>query len=164
MTERTRYGLSANEACSAGIRAEFEKYLTNQKARLKGQRRASKAWWCSARRLLKKKGKVCSVPALRKPTGEWCRDAKSKADHLADTFKSKYTIPDKETNYYTKLEAPNYKHQKDVIDGVTEEKATTVLSNLRSDSATGPDEVPTRMLRECAKVLARPFVLLATPY
>jgi uncharacterized protein YjiS (DUF1127 family) len=80
---------------------------------------------------------------------------------LADTFKSKYTIPEKETNYYTELEAPNYKHQNDIIDGVTEEKATTVLSNLRSDSATGPDEVPTRILREGAKVLARPFVLLA---
>jgi hypothetical protein len=151
----------ANEACSAGIKEEFEKYLTKQKARLKGQRRASKAWWCSARRLLKQKGKVCSVPALRKATGEWCRDAKSKADHLADTLKSKYTLPEKVTNYYTDLEAPLYERQEDVIERVKEENAATVLSNLRSDSATGPDEIPTRILRECAKVLARPFVLLA---
>ena len=36
-----------------------------------------------------------------------------------------------------------------------------MLSNLREESATGPDGVPTRVLRNCAAELAKPFWLLA---
>jgi hypothetical protein len=44
---------------------------------------------------------------------------------------------------------------------VTTERALKVLEELSNDSATGPDNLPTRILKECAKQLAAPFCMLA---
>ena len=150
----------ACETCSAGIRKEFWKYVSKEKERLLREPPASKGWWSMTRRLLGQQEKVCSIPALKTTEGEWCRDAKSKADHLAVTFKAKYKMPEKTPNYYSELEAPYYKKQ-GPIGQITEELAEKILEDLRSDSATGPDELPARVLKECAKVLAVPLCALA---
>ena len=42
-----------------------------------------------------------------------------------------------------------------------EQEAANILRGLKEDSATGPDLLPTKMLRECADVLAKPFRMLA---
>ena len=42
-----------------------------------------------------------------------------------------------------------------------EEVAVNILRGLQKDSATGPNMLPTIMLRECAEVLAGPFRILA---
>jgi len=84
----------------------------------------------------------------------------SKAEHLVDTLKSKYQLGDKAVNYYTELEAPYHRRQGALAE-VTEEKAERFLKDLREDSATGPDGLPTRILKECAKQLAVPFCKLA---
>ena len=42
-----------------------------------------------------------------------------------------------------------------------EEFAVNIIRALEKHSATGPDMLPTRMLRECAEVLAGPFRILA---
>ena len=44
---------------------------------------------------------------------------------------------------------------------LTEDIVEQILQELRSDSATGPDAIPTRILKECAKQLARPLLILA---
>ena len=38
-----------------------------------------------------------------------------------------------------------------------EQAAAKILRGLQGDNATGPDLLPTKMLRECADVLAKPF-------
>ena len=43
-----------------------------------------------------------------------------------------------------------------------EEDAAKTLGALKIDSATGPDLLPVRILKECAVQLAKPFRLLAT--
>ena len=93
----------ACETCSAGIRKEFWKYVSKEKERLLREPPASKGWWSMTRRLLGQQEKVCSLPALKTTEGEWCRDAKSKADHLAVTFKAKYKMPEKHQNIIPKL-------------------------------------------------------------
>jgi hypothetical protein len=87
-------------------------------------------------------------------------EAEAKANHLADTFKSKYKMAEQEINDYTRIEVPQYQKQK-TLNKITEEHAEKVLSDLRRDSATGPDELPARILKECAKELARPLCMLA---
>ena len=134
-------------ACSAGLKKEFAKYVEKEKIRLKKERRASKGLWSRTRRLLKQSGRTCSVPALKKQSGEWCKDPKSKADHLAETFKTKYTLNEAETNHYSEIEVPGYRRQH-AVQEVTEDIAEKVLSDLREDSATGPDELPARVLKE----------------
>ena len=42
-----------------------------------------------------------------------------------------------------------------------EQAAAKILRGLQEDSATGPDLLPTKMLRECADALAKPFRMLA---
>ena len=97
---------------------------------------------------------------MKKPAGEWCIDAKSKADHLADTFKSKFKLSQNVTNCYTGMEPLPYRGQTAIAE-IIEDRAEKVLLNLRSDSATGPDQLPTRIIKECAKELAKPFCMLA---
>ena len=65
--------------------------------------------------------------------------AKAKAaDHLADSFKSKFKLVMKDTYYYTEIKTSMYRGQ-DAIASVTN---ALVIKNLRVDSATGPDLFP----------------------
>ena len=78
---------------------------------------------------------------------------------FADTFSSKFVLPVAEVNEYTALEEctePTERWRRP-----TEEEAVKELEKLDGESATGPDLVPTRALKECAKVLAWPLLLLA---
>ena len=79
-----------------------------------------------------------------------------------DTISSlgeKYTLDALEENEYTVLE--ENAGPEEVWALATEEQAAQVLKALKDDSATGPDRVPTRLLKVCAEELARPFSLLA---
>jgi hypothetical protein len=151
---------AASEACSVGITEEFAKYVEKERTRLKMVPRGSKGWWAKSRQLLKQKSRTCSIPALKKANGQWCQDAKSKADHLAATFKSKFSLCERLENNYSEINVPFYRRQA-AIEEVTEERAERVLKGLRSDSSTGPDGLPSRVLKECAKELATPFCKLA---
>ena len=42
-----------------------------------------------------------------------------------------------------------------------EEAVAKIVQGLKEDSATGPDMLPTKMLRECADALAKPIRILA---
>ena len=68
-------------------------------------------------------------------------DAKSKADHLAETFTSKYKLPEAAHNNYSVIEVPGYRRQEFPRD-LEEELAEKVLEALQEDSATGPDLLP----------------------
>jgi hypothetical protein len=148
------------EACSAGLKEEFDKYVQKGKKRLQGEPRAARGWWSSTRRLLRQNVKATSIPALKDLKGDWCMDAKDKADLLAHTLKGKYKLPEREINCYTELEMA-ISQRKHVFTMLSDELAETVLKQLRDDSAPGPDNLPTRILRRCAKQLARPFLMLA---
>ena len=42
------------------------------------------------------------------------------------------------------------------------EGAEKIMSNLREDSGTGPDELPARIIKMCASQLAKPIAMLTT--
>ena len=65
---------------------------------------------------LRKRGRVCSIPALRRPDGVWCRGAKSKADHLAETSRSKYQMEPVVDNDYTDIDTSPYRSH--IIEGL----------------------------------------------
>ena len=77
----------------------------------------------------------------------------------ADTFQEKYQFREQEKNEYSELkvlnlEVPDWEFE-------IEEVAKKTLENLKEASATGPDGLPTRVLKFCAEELAKPFLLLA---
>ena len=74
-------------------------------------------------------------------------DAKSKADHLAETSISKYKLPKAAHNNYSEIEVP-YRRQ-DFLAELKEELAEKTLEALHEDSVTGPDLLPARILKKC---------------
>ena len=100
------------------------------------------------------KGRVSSIPALRAPDGSWVKDPAGKATLFAKTFAAKQALPAPVVTEYTPLlQAPDLQVE---LEGLSVENVEQVLASLREDSATGPDQLPTRVLKKCAHILAKP--------
>ena len=111
------------------------------------------------RKLLDEKPWSSNIPSLKSPDGTWEFDSKKKASLIATTFQKKYhLLPPEENEYTPLLEADRKQLNQDIP---SEKEATNILNNLAADSATGPDALPARMLKECAVQLAAPFRMLA---
>ena len=145
-------------ACSQGILEEYWKYVARVREELATLRAGTKKWWTKTQELLQGKSKTCSVPALKSAEGGWVTTAKGKADLLAETFSEKNTLPEAEENCYTTLAREEVQEDWEPTGQKTTEE---VLDNLRDESATGPDLVPTRLLHHCARELAKPLHRLA---
>ena len=107
----------------------------------------NKSFW---KYIKSKRNDSVGVSALRK-NGQLHQDSKSKADILNDQFKSVFTKQDhlEET---PKLNEPRYPKIDDLhisIEGVEK-----LLHNLDPNKASGPDNIPNKILKLCAKELA----------
>ena len=102
---------------------------------------------------------VSSIPALKTTKGDWIFEPKTKANIFSETFSSKYELIQEEENEYTEICASDVQQTSGPLP--SEEDAAKILCALRIDSATGPDLLSTRMLRECAGQIAKPFRTLA---
>ena len=121
---------------------------------------SSKRWRKLRSSLMMRGGQSSSILPLRSNTGEWILHAEQKANLFAKAFSSKIGLPELVTNAYT-----------DVIDkstGATSgllplrpRHALRFLKGLREDSGTGPDLLPTMILKRCAKTLALPTSIIA---
>ena len=151
---------TAREACSAGLKEEYDKYVSREKKALQIAPKASKGWWSMTRRLLRQRERSSAIPALRNEKGEWTLDAKDKADLLARTLKSKFVLQDRAINHYTDLEPTAWRGMKAPA-AATVKMAEKTMKDLNVSSSTGPDLLPTRILKECAKQLAKPVCMLA---
>ena len=82
-----------------------------------------------------------------------------KATLFANTFSAKYALIDSEMNTYSAVGAPS--STQTTFPEPTLEGAKAVLEALKVDSSTGPDSLPTRILKTCAEELALPLLMLA---
>ena len=98
------------------------------------------------------------IAALKSRSGEWVRGATDKANLLATTFSEKFNIPAATVNEFTPLEVVQSRKQmpRRSIDLVE-----NVLSKLKADSATGPDLLPVRILKEFIEYLCISVLFLA---
>jgi hypothetical protein len=145
----------AREACSKGILDAYATFAGKTKEQLLQLRRASKGWWTKTRHLLQQRATNSSIPALKDPTGCWVLKAEGKATLFATTFVNKYHLAAERKNRYTRIEPHPFNEQKP-LRPITDEAACKTLGNLDVDSATGPDQLPSRILKTCAKALAEP--------
>ena len=90
-------------------------------------------------------GKCCHVPALRDKDKNWVTAPEKKAQLFADTFAAKYFLQPAEDNKYSELAATTEWAEDWEVPPLEEAKKT--LSNLKEESATGPDGLPTRVLK-----------------
>ena len=98
--------------------------------------------------------------AALRVNGQWVCEAVAKANVFAETFARKWVSPDLELNCYTPVPQRAARDDR-VLLPLRSGAAPAELRALRPDSGTGPDELPARILRECAQVLALPVAKLA---
>ena len=127
------------------------------KTKLQSLPRGSKAWWRLSRRLALDNTSVGGVAHLKDQTGEWQKEGKAKADLLAKTFQEKYVLSEGELNEYSDVPM----HRPDgALQGVNIALLGQLLGKLKVDSATGPDLLPSRILKALADALAEPMFWL----
>ena len=158
--EGTPSEAEAARECSKTVMTEYNKWVCNVHDDLVTTKRGSKAWWKKQRQLQLQKQKCSSIPALKKLDGDWVGDSQGKADLLAETLSSKYSLPEQSVNEYSELKPRHLQWIHDRSSLLTHEAAQDIMSNFREDSATGLDAVPTRIIKRCAAALARPVYML----
>ena len=127
--ENTTQARAAREACSRGLREEFEKYVSREKEALKKAPKTIKGWWTKSGRLLRQRARTSAIPALRNGSGEWILEAKGKSDLLAVSLQSKCVLVEAVTNQYTEVESQTHRAMKEPA-VVTEKMAEKELCAL----------------------------------
>jgi hypothetical protein len=143
--------------CSAAIAREYQHYIERVKWELSNLRRGSKAWWKKARKISHHAGTSGGTASLRE-NGQWIHPPAEKACTFARAFQAKFTVPTLEVNAYSAISTLDAGTP--ALGNVPVELVQTCLSALRDDCATGPDQLPARILRECAHELAQPLSVL----
>lgn len=150
---------AAVKACSAGMLSEYNLYTLDARKKLLEAKSGSKRWWTLSRELLMQRTKVQNMPALKADNGSWMHESAHKAELLANTFNGKNVLPELSENEYTEL--PRSEHSQNLRNVWSESSAGKVLASLDESSGTGPDLLPSKILKYCAKELAFPVLQLA---
>ena len=100
-----------------------------------------------------------SIPALQSTDGSWARSSLDKATLLAETFQSKWFLPSARVNEFTDIFEVEV--QSDSFIPLRTREGSYFLEHLDLASATGPDNIGTKILKRLTGVLAIPFTKLA---
>ena len=156
--EGTSEYTAAAETCTHILRAEYAVYISKMREELRSLPKGSKKWWSLSKVLMDNAPAKSGIPSLREQGGDWIHDGKSKADLLAHSFSSKYTLPDEIEEEDEEMVEPSTKMSNFVL--VRERWVVRELEHLREDQATGPDGLPAVILRKCARQLSRFVTIL----
>ena len=145
--------------CSQILLEEHSAFVEKTRDKLQGLPRGSKRWWAESKQLMGTKKSATSIPALKQADGTWVMDSEAKATHFADAFERKCVMIDEEAGPYSDIIVAS--HEQKMLDcSPCPELAERALRAFKADSATGPDLVSTRILKECAPALAIPVAML----
>ena len=158
--KREASGTPAAEAvaarCSAVLLEERQAHTVRTRSQLARAGRGSKRWWSLVAQLSHRAQRASAIPALRTPEGTWLFDAREKAEHLAAAFAEKSTLPEPAQIDEYPISTLGDCAQMPLPAVPDTDAAVRVLRALALKSATGPDGISTRLLRECAEELALP--------
>lgn len=147
--------IEARDKCSQVLTEEHDKYVSRMRRKLSQLPRSDRGWWRLAKALAGKRSKSSGIQPLKKTTGEWVRSSEGKAELLAETFERKSRLPAEELNEYATIGEGDFAD--DTFLPVRCRDVKRVLNNLKLDSATGPDGLATRVLKNCADALSYPL-------
>ena len=80
-------------SCGRILFEEYLLYIQRMRNKLRNERRGSKGWWRVANQIMEKQGNQVSIPALKNIASAWVREPKAKANLLAATFSTKFSLP-----------------------------------------------------------------------
>jgi len=145
-------------ACSETLLDEFQDFVVRTKEELKSLQHGSKLWWQKSKQLMGEPTKLSSILALKTEDGTWILESGGKADLLAKTFSGKYVLSAQEENSYSDLQISSLVQRE--VPEPTEPLVAEITSKLKEESGTGPDDLPARVLKRFANILAIPIVIL----
>ena len=156
MAEGSDDYVAARDACSRQLQESYKAYHSKLKEQIRALPKSDKRWWSLNRELLNRKAKVSSIPPLKSEDGIWILDSKSKADHFAEGFISKSTLPPMPEDQF--LAAPT--QLQDSFVAIRCRHVLKLLLSLDLSKATGPDQISARILKELAHELSLPLTVI----
>ena len=156
----TEFYPEACRLCSAGLLRAHTEFIQRTRTKLRSIRRGSKRWWQLSNVVLSRIAKPSNSP-LKRSDGSWAVSSIAKAELLASSFSSKWSMPDPVRNLFTDVSDTIVPSDGVGFFRIRLRCTRSVLSSLRADSGTGPDLLPARVLKMCARSLAVPVCLLA---
>ena len=145
--------------CSQILNEAYQTFVQKTRLELLSLKKGSKQWWKQARQLMRSAVPQANMPTLKRDDGSWATSPTDKANLLSETFAAKSVLDAAETNLFSAVEFGGAR----MTDGFLPVRTRNVLAVLRDldiNSGTGPDQLSARVLRECAKELARPIAIL----
>jgi len=149
------------------IKEEYIKHVAATREKLGQLPKHSKEWWKVNRMLLHNVTTNTSIPALRQKEDNgkgkkplWIIDPLEKANLLAKTFANKCRLPPPPSVPNTNHDPKDPKQRMTDFMLVRQRWVRRALQELDENKATGPDELPSRILKKCGPELEYPITLL----
>jgi len=109
-----------------------------------------------------KAGQTSAILPVRSQDGPWVLDPKAEADLFADVMGKKYVLPGAVNNEFSDI--PYHSHtSQSGFSPIRKRHVEKVLKLLDEDSSSGPDKLPTKLLKRCSGALALPIAILCRP-
>ena len=150
------------DACTQTFLDAYNSHVRKVRCQLKEMSPSSRGWWKLSGTLLTKASTRENIPPLQREDESWALKPGEKAEELARVFRSKSQLPACEENRYSVLPPPQ--PPADGMRGFLRlrvRKVHALLRQLDEHSGTGPDLLPSRVLKKCAAELALPVTLLS---
>ena len=142
--------------CAEILNERHQAYISRLKEKLANLSKNDRQWWRLNQELINKKSRVSSIPPLKDDQGTWHVNSVDKANLLASKINAKCALPpDVEDQYVAWPE-----HRQNDFFAIRTRCTFRYLQELDVFSATGPDKIAARILKELAEVIALPITLL----
>ena len=150
---------AASRRCREVIADEYRAHIRRLRNKISNLKKGSKQWWSLNRQLLNKTAKTSSIPPLRDSKGAWIVDPREKAQHLSDAFAAKCALPPPPDDPTFSVTEPAVELSGFLV--IRSRWVRRILKAINPAKATGPDGLPGRILRACAKESAVPLAKFA---
>ena len=156
VAENTDSFIEARKRCAQVLAQEHQAHIGKVRKKIAKLKKGSKAYWKLNRELLNKKTKCSSIPPLR-DGNKWVNDPKDKADLFAKTFEAKAKLPAESVDcpFFGR---PDVEYDEFVA--LRTRYTLKILKGLDESKATGPDRIPSSILKRIANEIAGPFTVL----
>ena len=107
---------------------------------------------------MKKRG-ATAIPPFLSDDGKWAVDSKAKADMFATTFDAKNTLA-LQTSEIARENFTTADSTLNCFFAIRTRRCIKLLATIKEDTATGPDNIPAKILKFCAQQLGLPIAML----
>ena len=104
-------------------------------------------------------GQTSSIPPLRSQWGPWILDVHGKANLFAEMLGKKYVLPEAVHNEFSDIHRRTSAEQAGFLP-IRRRLIEKILKSLDADSSSGPEKMPTKLLKHCCVALALPVAIL----